>query len=102
MTLSWDQEIESDEETVDDLILPLIGPVLPNQYRIESVNYGELSIQWCTPVKSAAWPMRIHVGKCSLQDRTFYITAQELQAKGTEPDYLTGPLGEIAASIRPR
>ena len=78
-----------------------VGPPDDFQLQVQTILYGETKVTWASPRKSPAWPLRMHLGKCEIGDRTVLLSIYEVHAKSPEPDYEQGPIAEIASALSP-
>ena len=78
-----------------------VGPLPDFRLQVQSMLYDQTRVIWASPRKSPTWPLRLHLGKCDLGDRTVLIKVYEMQAQTAEPDYASGPIAEIASALFP-
>ena len=93
--------IEIDGDPSADSAVIDVGPMSDFRMQVQTILYDEAKIVWASPRKSPAWPLRIHIGKCELGERTLLISVYEMDAKKPTPDYENGPIAAIAAALRP-
>ena len=76
------------------------GPIQDPRMLTEKVDYGHARVTWMTPRKSAAWPARMHLGRCVIGDTTLRITVHQLRAESPQPDYHSPPFRDLVRSLQ--
>lgn len=102
---------ESKVYKLDQLITPLGRPIQMTEIEYEDqddsgtdsklpqINRPKLVVRWAHPARSAAWPVRVHLGRCTLGDQTLLIGIQQWAAKTASVDYRSGIFASIAQAI---
>lgn len=93
----------TDEENgIFDLPMEELFPGDSLRLRVQSILYPGYRCLWVTPRNSPQWPLRIHIGRLESEDHpTLILRMFEFEATGSDPNYETGPIAELAESLRP-
>lgn len=80
------------------------GETLPgataNDATRKKIATSTLTVNWACPSRSAAWPVRAHLGRCTIGGQSLLIGVHELAAKSGPVDYRSGVFHAIAQAIR--
>lgn len=90
----------AENDTTDEPVIE-IGPSSDFQIQVQTILYRDATITWASPRKCPTWPLRIHIGRCELGDRTLRISIYEMDAKTPKPSYEAGPIADLAAALAP-
>ncbi len=89
-----------DEDATQPAVLR-VGASDDFQLQVQTILYKNATIDWTSPRKSSAWPLRVHIGKCALGQRTLLVSVYEMDARTPSPDYQQGPIGVLAGALCP-
>ncbi|QDV47918.1 hypothetical protein Enr13x_78300 [Stieleria neptunia] len=89
-----------DEDATEPAVLR-VGASDDFQLQVQTILYQNATIDWASPRKSSAWPLRVHIGKCALGHRTLLVSVYEMDAQTPSPDYQQGPIAVLAGALAP-
>ncbi|PAY17476.1 hypothetical protein CKO51_21410 [Rhodopirellula sp. SM50] len=89
-----------DEDATEPAVLR-VGASDDFQLQVQTILYDNATIDWASPRKSSAWPLRVHIGKCALGQRTLLVSVYEMDAQTPSPEYQQGPIAVLAGALGP-